>query len=219
MRVEGVSKYFGEKRALEDVSLEIPLGCVFCIAGPNGSGKTTLLNLLAGVLKPTRGRVEVKGKIGYAYQHPKLWDELSVKENLSFFSKLTETNAEWERKVIEELKLGGLLGENVGELSSGVRKRVEVAVGVLGDPDVILLDEPTAGLDREAKEGVLELVRFFKKEGKTVLIATHQLEDFGGICDRLAVLKEGRVVLEREVRGAGAVELARIYSTAWGKVK
>jgi len=218
--IQGVSRCFGRKDAVREVSLRIPSGCVFCIAGPNGSGKTTLLNILAGVLKQTEGRFEVKGSVGYAYQHPKLWEELTVKENILFFSNLAERgDEEWVKKVIEEMGLGGLLDENVGELSSGTRKRVEVAVGILSNPDVILLDEPTAGLDAEAKRRVIEIIKFFKKEGKTVIITTHQLEDFGGVCDRLAVLNEGRVVSERDVRGLGREELMRIYTGSMGKVK
>ncbi|MEM3555112.1 MAG: ABC transporter ATP-binding protein [Candidatus Micrarchaeia archaeon] len=218
--VERVSKQFGRKYALRDVSLKIPPGCVFCIAGPNGSGKTTLLNILAGVMKQSDGKVAVNGSVGYTYQHPKLWEELSVKENISFFSKLSERYDErWVRRAIEEMELGSLLDESVGELSSGMRKRVEIAVGILSNPDVVLLDEPTAGLDVGAKEKVIEIIKFFRKEGKTVVVTTHQLEDFGGVCDRLAVLKEGRVVLERDVRGVGKEGLLRIYREGMGKVK
>jgi ABC-2 type transport system ATP-binding protein len=217
--VKGLSRYFGSKQALADVSLRIPKECVFCVAGPNGSGKTTLLNLLAGVLSPSKGEVVLeKGlKLGYSYQHPKLSDELTVGENLSFFSQLAGGDAEWDKSLARAMKLDGIMNENVEELSSGTRKRVEIAVGLLHNPDVILMDEPTAGLDVESTKEVVELIRFFRKEGKTIVIATHQLENFGGICERLAVLLKGRVVLERDVRKLSGDRIMKIYATALRK--
>jgi len=215
----GLSRYFGSKRALADVSLRIPKGCVFCVAGLNGSGKTTLLNILAGVLSPSKGKVVVgKGlTLGYSYQHPKLSDELTVGENMSFFSQLGGGDAEWSKNIARVMKLDGIMNGHAEELSSGTRKRVEIAVGVLHNPDVILMDEPTAGLDVESTKEVIELIKFFKKEGKTVVIATHQLENFGGVCERLAVLLNGRVVLERDVRKLSGDRIMKIYATALSK--
>jgi ABC-2 type transport system ATP-binding protein len=218
--VKEVSRYYGSRPAILDVSLSIPKGCIFCVAGPNGSGKTTLLNIIAGVLSPSKGRVEIgKGlKLGYAYQHPKLSEELTVGENLSFFSKLNEAeNAEWSQSLIGSLKLDGLLDENADELSSGTRKRLEIAVSLLHNPDMVLLDEPTAGLDVESIKETLGLIKLFKREEKTVVVATHQLENFCGVCERLAVLSKGRVVLERSVSRINGKKLMQIYESALGK--
>jgi len=216
----GLSRHFSGKQALADVSFRIPKGCIFCIAGPNGSGKTTLLNILAGVLSPSKGEVAVERglKRGYSYQHPKLSDELTAGENISFFSQLSGGDADWSRNLIREMKLDRIMNENVDELSSGTRKRMEIAVGLLNNPDIILMDEPTAGLDIESTKEIVELIKFFKKEGKTVVIATHQLENFGGICERLAVLLKGRIVLEKDVRGLSGDKIMNIYaSTALGR--
>ncbi|NYZ79042.1 ABC transporter ATP-binding protein [Candidatus Micrarchaeota archaeon] len=218
--VEEVSRYFSGKPALLDVSLRIPRGCIFCIAGPNGSGKTTLLNIIAGVLSPSRGRVEIgRGlKLGYAYQHPKLSDELTAGENLSFFSQLSGAgDAEWRQHAVTALKLDEILDENAEGLSSGTRKRLEIAVGILHNPDIILMDEPTAGLDTESTKEILGLMKLFKKEGKTVVVATHQLEDFCGACERLAVLSKGRVVLERNISGISGKKLMQVYELALRK--
>jgi ABC-type multidrug transport system ATPase subunit len=214
-----LSRYFGNRPALIDVSLRIPKECIFCVAGPNGSGKTTLLNILAGVLSPSKGEFEVGSglRIGYAYQHPKLCDELTIGENLSFFSQLGGGEREWCENLIEMMKLKGFLEENAGELSSGTRKRVEVAVSLLHNPDIIFMDEPTAGLDIESTKEVLELIKFFKKRGKTAVIATHQLEEFGGVCEMLAVLSRGRIALERDVRRVSGKRLMQIYASALGK--
>jgi ABC-2 type transport system ATP-binding protein len=218
--INGVSRYFGGRPALLDVSLSIPNGCIFCIAGPNGSGKTTLLNIIAGVLSPSKGHVEIgKGlKLGYAYQHPKLSDELSAGENLSFFSQLSEArDAEWGQNLIKAMKLDGILNENVDRLSSGTRKKLEIAVSLLPNSVIILLDEPTAGLDVESTGEIQRLIKLFKKEGKTVVVATHQLENFCGICEKLAVLSKGRVVLERDIRKMTGKKLMQIYESALQK--
>ncbi len=217
--VNDVSKYFRGRPALIGVSLRIPAGCIFCIAGPNGSGKTTLLNIIAGVLSPSKGRIEVdRTKLGYAYQHPRLSEELTVGENLSFFSQLSEAkDAEWGRNLIRVLKLDGILNENVDALSSGTMKRLEITVSLLRNPEIVLLDEPTAGLDTESTKEILGLLKLFKKEGKTVVVATHQLENFCGVCERLAVLSEGRVVLEREIGKVTEKKLMQFYESAVGK--
>jgi len=217
--VERLSRHFGGKAALAEVSLRISKGCVFCIAGPNGSGKTTLLNIVAGVLAPSSGRCEVmKGlKVGYAYQHPKLSEELTVGENISFFSQLNEGEEEWGRRMVEAVGVGELMDENADELSSGTMKRLEVAVALLHNPDVVLLDEPTTGLDVESKEGILQLIKLFRKNGKTVVIATHQLDDFSGVCDELVILNKGRVAVEKGVKGFDGEKLLRVYSSAVSK--
>lgn len=218
--VNGVSRYFGSKPALVEVSLRIPEGCIFCVAGPNGSGKTTLLSIIAGVLSPSRGKVEIKKgmKVGYTYQHPKLSEELTAGENISFFSQLSGGgDSEWSNNLIRELKLDGILNENAEGLSSGTRKRLEIAVSLLGNPDIILLDEPTAGLDAESTGEVLGLIKLFKKERKTVVVATHQLESFCGICERLAVLYEGRIALEKGIRKIDERKLMQFYESAISK--
>lgn len=218
--VNDVSRYFGSKPALVEVSLRAPKGCVFCIAGPNGSGKTTLLNIIAGVLAPSKGRVEIERslRLGYAYQHPKLSEELTAGENLAFFSQLNDAkDAEWSKNLVRVLKLDGILNENADELSSGTGKKLEIAVSLLHNPGIILLDEPTAGLDVESTKEILKLIKNFKKEGKTVVVATHQLENFCGICERLAVLSKGRVALEREIGKVSEKKLMQIYESAVGK--
>ncbi|NYZ79421.1 ABC transporter ATP-binding protein [Candidatus Micrarchaeota archaeon] len=215
--VKDVSRYFGSRPALIDVSLKIRKGCIFCIAGPNGSGKTTLLSIIAGVLAPSKGMVEIDRnlRLGYAYQHPKLSEELTAGENLAFFSQLTDArDAKWGKNLVKVLKLDEILDDNADGLSSGTRKRLEIAVSLLHNPEIILLDEPTAGLDVESTREVLGLVKLFKKERKTVVVATHQLENFCGICERLAVLSRGRLVLERDVRKVCGKRLMQLYESA-----
>ena len=182
VRLEKVCKSFNGKSVLKDFCLQVSFGKVFCLSGPNGSGKTTVLNIIAGRMKLDSGSVFVKGKPGYCHQEPRLFDDLTVRENLEVFSQLVNAGKEEAERISGLAGLAEFDEKRVGELSTGMRKRVELAVSMLGSPQVLLLDEPTTGLDKESVGHVINVLKKLKGK-KTLLIATHQLDDFRGVVD------------------------------------
>ncbi|MEW6329622.1 MAG: ABC transporter ATP-binding protein [Candidatus Micrarchaeota archaeon] len=193
-----ITKFYGAKKALDEVSLRVPKGSLYAIAGLNGSGKTTLINVIARVLRPSSGALKVEGKLAYSFQNPRLVADLNVRENLNFFSDLYEINdAGWKNKVLELTGAGEWLRYRIEDLSSGMRKRVELAVALLPDPDIFALDEPTAGLDAESAEHILGLMRALRtSHGKTLIVSTHTLGELKNICDHLAILRDGRKIFD-----------------------
>lgn len=197
----GLSKQFGKTLALNDVSLTVPAGSVYCVAGPNGSGKTTLLNILSGSLRPTSGSLSVHGSSGYCHQNPQLYPDLTVFQNLVLFSEMLSASREKMENAISRLGLGELLKKTPSELSSGTKKKVELAISILPDPEIVFLDEPTTGLDRMGAEEFLSLIKNFPGT-KTLVIATHQLSDVENVATHLLVLKRGNKLFEGTVSGS-----------------
>jgi len=200
--VKGVTKVYGGKTVLDDVSMEIPAGEVCCITGPNGAGKTLLLNIISGTVKQTKGKVILPddADIGYSYQVPRLCDDLSVAENIKFFKGMYggKGNDPWTDKLVRNTKIDRWLDRYTGDLSYGTKKRLDIAVSLLHNPDIVLLDEPTAALDLESREGVLNIIKFLKGK-KTVLIASPEHEDFKGVYDHLIKLENGKKVEDARI--------------------
>jgi ABC-2 type transport system ATP-binding protein len=210
MRAESISKRYGEREALRSVSFTVTGGEKVAVIGPNGAGKTTLLQILAGALKPTDGSIDVDGQVGWVPQHPALYSKLSVAENLRLFARL-EKVPDVERTVgrmLEQTALAERAGDEVGLLSGGNRQRVNIAIGLLGDPQVLLLDEPSASLDPRQRE---RLWAFLAELGTTVLFSTHDVGEAERHADRLLVLADGELLftgtpaeLEAETGGDAA---------------
>ncbi|HEX5622040.1 MAG TPA: ABC transporter ATP-binding protein [Solirubrobacteraceae bacterium] len=210
MRAESISKRYGERDALRSVSFTVTGGEKVAVIGPNGAGKTTLLQILAGALKPTGGSVDVDGHVGWVPQHPALYSKLSVAENLRLFARL-ERVPDVERTVgrmLEQTALAERAGDEVGLLSGGNRQRVNIAIGLLGDPEVLLLDEPSASLDPRQRE---RLWAFLAELGTTVVFSTHDVGEAERHADRLLVLADGELLftgtpteLEAETGGDAA---------------
>lgn len=196
--LENISKLYGRILALDNISLRIPLHSVVCIAGPNGSGKTTLLNIITKTIKPTKGNLKLPNlSIGYSYQNPHLCVDMTVKENIQFFLDIYGKGKDRGVEVVKITNLEKWMEFKVSELSSGAKKRVEVAIPLLSDPDIIVMDEPTTGLDADSSKQIIELIR--KLRDKTIIVASHQLRDFEDVCDYLIVLINGRKVFESPV--------------------
>jgi ABC-2 type transport system ATP-binding protein len=210
MRAESISKRYGERDALRSVSFTVTDGEKIAVIGPNGAGKTTLLQILAGALKPTAGSVDVDGHVGWVPQHPALYSKLSVAENLRLFARL-ECVPDVERTVgrmLEQTALAERAGDEVGLLSGGNRQRVNIAIGLLGDPHVLLLDEPSASLDPRQRE---RLWAFLAELGTTVVFSTHDVGEAERHADRVLVLADGELLftgtpaeLEAETGGDAA---------------
>ena len=199
-----LTRRFGTRVALDDLSIELKSGEIFALLGPNGAGKTTTLRLLAGLIAPTSGSVQVNGeamtaasasklraRIGFLTEAPGLWDSLTVRENLETYARLYEL-ASPRRAVDEALAMFDIRDrarDRPSELSKGLRQRVALARSLLHKPRIVLLDEPTAGLDPESAREVRELVLGLRGEGRTVLLCTHNLDEVDRVADRVAVLR------------------------------
>jgi ABC-2 type transport system ATP-binding protein len=198
LRAEALSKTYGARRALQDVSFDAAPGELLAIIGPNGAGKTTLLQILAGALAPTTGRVSLDPRqVGWVPQQPAIYSKLSVRENLRLFARL-ERVADVDGTVLRMLDLAGLsdrAGDSVGTLSGGNRQRVNVAVGLLADPAVLLLDEPSSSLDPRQRERLWQFVSALAHDGgTTVVYSTHDVVEAERHADRLLVLADGELL-------------------------
>ena len=203
LSASGLTKRFGERLAFEDVSFEIGSGEVFGFLGPNGAGKTTTVRTLGTLIAPTSGSATVAGiplraengaqirrRIAIMPESPGLYSRLTVAENLQCFADLYEV-AHAPRRIEQALRAVGLLDradDACGALSKGLRQRVALARALLSDPEVLFLDEPTAGLDPAAARDVHELIASLGRSGVTIFLTTHRLEEAERLCDRVAIL-------------------------------
>lgn len=218
----GVRKRFGRIEALRGLDLVAPVGQTIGVLGPNGSGKTTFIRAVAGLLRIDAGKIAVLGRtprdavsaglVGYMTQTPALYPELSVDENLAFFAALRSLRD--ERRAIDEaldvVDLAGRRRSTVGALSGGLRQRASLAVTLLGRPPLLLLDEPTVGVDPALRREFWTYFRRLNETGTTILVSSHVMDE-AERCDRLALIRDGRVIAEGtagEIRArAGATKL------------
>ncbi len=213
VRVRGVSKTFGKDvRALDDVSLDVAPGIVYGLLGPNGAGKTTLIRVLATLLRPEGGDVEVAGvdvladptgaraRIGLAGQFAAVDEYLTGRENVVMVGRLYGLSGREARRraddVLERIKLTDAATRRVGTYSGGMRRRLDLAASLVGRPQVMFLDEPTTGIDPRSRLDLWELVEDLVETGTTVLLTTQYLEEADRLADRIGVIDDGRIVSE-----------------------
>jgi len=204
IRVTGVTKYYGTFRALDHLHFAVGTGEFVVFLGPNGSGKSTLYRCLLGITS-FDGAIEVGGKdpltegksvrsmIGYMPQHTSLHEDMTVEETLGFYAELrsdTHTNA---NRLLERTGLGHTLPLKVGELSGGMKQRLAFATALLGDPQVLLLDEPTANMDEHSQRLLQHWLMELKEDGKTILVSTHFQNGVLALADRSVTLENGRI--------------------------
>ena len=224
--VEHLTKRFGERVAVDDVSFSVAAGEVFGFLGPNGAGKTTTVRMLATLIAPTSGTarvaglpldpangVEIRKRIAVMTENPGLYLRLTVAENLEFFAGLYEV-AEPKARIAQALaavNLAGRANDPCGSLSKGLRQRVALARALLSDPAIVFLDEPTSGLDPVASREVHELIDGLRERGVTVFLTTHRLEEAERLCDRVAILNTRLRTIGRpdELRDRLFTEVAR----------
>ncbi len=199
LEVDGLSKWFGERAALREVSLDARPGELLAVLGPNGAGKTTLLSILAGITRPDSGRIErANGRLGWVPQQAGLYRRLTVEENLRLFGHMEDV-ADLEGTVDRMLDQTGLADRRhdpVSALSGGNQQRINIAIGLLGDPSVLLLDEPSSGLDPSQRVRLWEFVAGLAEAGTTVIYSTHQIEEASHYGDRLVVLADGETIFD-----------------------
>ncbi|MEN6343138.1 MAG: ATP-binding cassette domain-containing protein, partial [Methanospirillum sp.] len=211
IRVEGLTKQFGDLVAVDDISFEIDQGEVFGLLGPNGAGKTTTISMLATLLRPTSGSATVDGRdierdqdgvrhsIGIVFQDQSLDEELTAAENMDLHGRLYRIPSETRRKrTAELLDLVGLSERKddvVKTFSGGMRRRLEIARGLLHHPAVLFLDEPTLGLDPQTRNLLWEYIANLAREkGITIILTTHYMEEADRLCNRDAIIDHGRII-------------------------
>jgi ABC-2 type transport system ATP-binding protein len=197
LAVRSVTKRFGERVALGDVSFELAPGELIGIIGPNGAGKTTLLSILAGVLAPDEGALESFGRdAGWVPQQTSLYRKLSVAENLRLFARLEKVGDPEAAvgRMLEQTGLAERADEEVGRLSGGNQQRVNIAIGLLAEPAVLLLDEPSASLDPRQRERLWEFISTLAGRGTTVVFSTHNVNEVERYAARVLLLADGELL-------------------------
>ena len=195
-KLDHIHKSFGKQQVLKDISLEIPSGQVLGLLGPNGAGKSTLMKILIGLLKPDAGSVEAPSNIGYLPENNPLYEDMYVVEYLLFMARITmrDASAKEQKERVENLiERVGLTPErhkHIRALSKGYRQRVGLAQALIGDPDLLILDEPTTGLDPNQLVDIRNLIRQVGKD-RTVILSTHIMQEVREMCDRVVVLSQG----------------------------
>ncbi|MBX0327897.1 ABC transporter ATP-binding protein [Oscillochloris sp. ZM17-4] len=222
----GLTKRYGDFTAVESLDLTIRRGEVFGLLGPNGAGKTTTILMLLGLTEPSAGEVRVlgmdparrplsvKARVGYLPDQVGFYDGLSARENLAYIARLNGMpRRESARRIgesLERMGLGEVAGKRVGAFSRGMRQRLGLAEILLKRPELVIMDEPTLGLDPEAAREFLDLIRSLRGEGITIMLSSHLLHQVQAVCDRVGLFSGGRMVLEgpvgdlaRQVLGGG----------------
>jgi len=210
IEVESLRKQYGSLVAVDDVSFVAEPGAIFGLLGPNGAGKTTAISCISGLLKPTEGRIRVLGhnvvtdgrasreKLGVVPQELALYEDLSARENIAYWgSAYGLRGLSLKQRVQSVLELAGLLDradEVVKKFSGGMKRRLNFACGIVHEPEVLLLDEPTAGVDPQSRVRILDLVRDLTRNGTCVLYTTHYMEEAEALCDRLAIIDHGKII-------------------------
>ncbi|MBM4266786.1 MAG: ABC transporter ATP-binding protein [Deltaproteobacteria bacterium] len=219
--LRGVAKRFGERRAVDGVDLDVPAGACFGLLGPNGAGKTTTLRMVYGVTRPTAGRVhvfgldvareprQVRSRLGVTLQENALIESLSPEDNLRVFGRFhLLRGAELERRVgelVDFLDLRSHAKVPVRHLSGGFQRRLAIALSLMNRPELLILDEPTTGLDPAIRQAVWARVRELRATGTTVLLTTHYMDEAERLCDDVAIFANGRI----ESQGAPRTLIAR----------
>jgi ABC-2 type transport system ATP-binding protein len=207
--ISGLFKNFGKIKALRGVDLTIEAGRIYGLLGPNGSGKSTLIKTLVGAVKPTSGKIlvlgntlpresrSVRSRLGYMPQNPALYGDISVRANVKFFAQAHKLDRLEERidQVLAFVGLTDMAGRKTENLSGGLKQRCSLACALIHEPELLLLDEPTAGVDPVLKEGFWKYFQTLKEQGKTIIITTH-LMDEPLLCDRLGILREGVLIID-----------------------
>ncbi len=212
LRCDGLVRRFGQRTAVDDVSFSIGAGETYGLLGPNGAGKTTTISLITGILRADAGTVSLNGVQIGAFAHPMkralgfvpqdiaLFDDLTAVDNLRFFGRLQGMGRrELELRIGAVLELVGLADrahDRIDTFSGGMQRRATIAVGLLHEPTLLILDEPTAGVDPQSRNQILESIEVLSEQGMAVLYTTHYMEEAERLCDRVGIIDNGRLIAE-----------------------
>ncbi len=216
LELEKVSKSYGTCLAVDDLNLQIHRGEIFGLLGPNGAGKTTTIHLIAGLLKPDAGTITIGGvgnpsassvrvRLGIAPQMLSHYEYLSARENVGFFGRLYGLGGKrLNERITKALTFVGLENQKkqaVRTFSGGMKRRLNLAIAIVHDPEIILLDEPTAGVDPQSRNAIYENILALKQQGRTLIYTTHYIEEAQRLCDRVGILDHGRLLALDTVAG------------------
>ena len=206
IKISNLTKTYGDKKALDNLSLEIKEGSIFGLLGVNGAGKTTLLSILNGLFEADSGEIEmfgfdmknhskeIKDISSIIPQNLAFYENLSVKENLDFFADIQRATKEDYDKAVHVNSLESLLNQKASTLSGGQKRRLNIAIGLLNNPKVIYFDEPTVGVDPKTRNEILDSIKGYKELGITVVYTSHYMTEIERICDEVAIINEGKLV-------------------------
>lgn len=231
INIRSLSKSYGDFRALFDVSLDIEKGTIFGLLGPNGAGKSTLIRVLSCQSRPTSGHALIAGLdvvsqkkdvlsiIGVVPQENSFYDDLTVNENLTYFGSLYRVPGleikERSRNILSMLKLDEKTNSRGGTLSGGMKTRLNIACALVHKPRVLILDEPSVGLDPLSRQALWDTIREVNREGTTILITTHYMQEADALCDRILIMNRGKIVVEGkpgELKEAAGEKVLQITS-------
>ena len=208
IKISHLNKHIGKQHVLKDICLSIGDGEIVGLLGPNGAGKSTLMKILVGVWDATNGEVQVPKSIGYLPEQNPLYEDMYVREYLQFFAELRmkargeRREAKGEKEIVEELiERVGLTAEahkRIGQLSKGYRQRVGLAQAMIGNPELLILDEPTTGLDPNQLEDIRALIRKMGEQ-RTVILSTHILQEVKQMCSRVIIIDHGEIKVDKPI--------------------
>jgi ABC-2 type transport system ATP-binding protein len=234
---EGLAKSFGALHAVRGVGFQIDAGETYGLLGPNGAGKTTTISMICGILERDAGQVVVAGQpvsprdtsaraaIGYVPQDLAIYPDLSGRENLDFFARIHGLDKDTRKRRIEEvLRVVGLTeraDDRADEYSGGMKRRLNIGIGLLHEPRLLVLDEPTVGVDPQSRNAILESIEHLGGEGIAVLYTTHYMEEAARLCDRIGIIDEGVIIAEgtrdQLIADAGQQDLEGVFLHLTGK--
>ncbi|MDD5615496.1 MAG: ABC transporter ATP-binding protein [Candidatus Methanoperedens sp.] len=232
IKIVSLSKNYGDFKALFEVSLDIEKGTIFGLLGPNGAGKSTLIRVLACQSRPSGGHAYIDGLdvvidkkkvlsiIGVVPQENSFYDDLTVNENLTYFGSLYRVHGsdikERSSNILSMLRLGEKANNRAGTLSGGMKTRLNIACALVHKPRVLILDEPSVGLDPVSRQALWDTIREVNREGTTILITTHYMQEADALCDRILIMNRGKIVVEGkpgELKEAAGEKVIQISSS------
>lgn len=206
IEIKGLTKYYGKTKGIENLDLQVQSGEIFGFLGPNGAGKTTTIRCMINTLLPTSGEIiiqnehvtrsnpKLREKIGYIPGELALPEYYTVKEFLNYIEAMRAKSATRRQEIIDRFELTPHLNKKIGELSKGNKQKVGIVSAFMNDPEVLIMDEPTSGLDPLLQQEVFKLLLQSKKEGKTLFMSSHNLEEVQKVCDRVGIVKDGVLI-------------------------
>jgi len=209
LQIKNLVKYYKkqEKPALDNINILIEKSDVYGIIGPNGAGKTTLLRIISGILNQTSGDIFINGKkrtnnfkkkFGYVPQDISLYDELTIVENINFFGKLYKlSNNKIQKeslKLLKQFQIENIKNKKIKNLSGGMKRRTNLIVALLHNPEFIVLDEPTVGVDVQSKKIIIDFLIELNKQGTTIIYTSHLLDEAQKLCNKIAIIKNGQII-------------------------
>lgn len=192
IQVDGLTKSYGTNTVIKGISLIVNRGEIFALLGTNGAGKTTALECIEGIRMHDSGTIAVEGKVGVQLQSSSLPSNMKAIEAMNLFCKWNQVSVNLE--AIHTFGLDGLKNKQYKEMSTGQKRRLHLALAMIGNPDILFLDEPTAGLDVEGRVSLHAEIRKLKQQGKTIIMASHDMAEVESLCDRIAILRNGKIV-------------------------